>query len=72
DWKTAAVTEITAGEETADSAKMIAREIDRMLGEGLAGMVNAVADQVESLLQKHPYTTAEAVLGELTRQGIHD
>ncbi|WP_219622224.1 hypothetical protein [Endozoicomonas acroporae] len=72
DWKTAAVTEITAGEETTDSARMIAREIDRMLGEGLAGMVNAVADQVESLLQKHPYTTAEAVLGELTRQGIHD
>ncbi|WP_422449991.1 hypothetical protein [Endozoicomonas sp. ALB091] len=72
DWKTATVTEITAGEETADSATMIAREVDRMLGEGLAGMVNAVADQVESLLQKHPYTTAEAVLGELTQQGIHD
>ena len=72
DWKTATVTEITAGEETADSATMIAREVDRMLGEGLADMVNAVADQVESLLQKHPYPSAEAVLGELTQQGVHD
>ncbi|MBO9484418.1 hypothetical protein, partial [Salinisphaera sp. G21_0] len=46
DWKAATVTEITAGEATLDSATMIAREVDRVLGEGLAGMVSAVADQV--------------------------
>lgn len=72
DWKKGTVAGITAGEATADSSTIIAREVDRMLGEWLAGMVTAVADQVEALLQKHSYPSADALLEDLTRQGIHD
>ena len=56
--------------QPADTRTTIAREVDQMLGDSLAEMITAVADQVESLLKAHPYPSAAALLDELARQGI--
>ena len=49
--------------QPADTRTTIAREVDQMLGDSLAEMITAVADQVESLLKAHPYPSRGSATG---------